>query len=322
MNEADLVDRDRLEAALERIRAAVPNPDVGIFGPGSMVWRIYREQVISIAAGATLLLQTAHPYVAHAVRAHSAYRTDPLGRGERTFQALFAWIYGDLDRAFAAARRTWGVHRRITGAFATRTGPFDPGDGYAANDPHALFWVHTTLMERPWRVHELMFGPLTREERERFYGETKLFALLFGIDDAIVPPTFDDFLAYVEEMFESDLLAVDDAGREIARFLFKAPTPSAAPAIEYYKVLTAGLLPPRVRHGYRFRWGRLEEGIFEASLQAYRAGSWVTPPLFRYSPIYRHAMHRARGTSPDVVESTLDRVLSWTSRPMPSRYAR
>lgn len=304
----NMVDRERLEAALEKVRSKVKDPAVGLFGPGSIAWRLYREQVMGIGGGRALLLQTAHPFVSHAVRQHSAYQSDPHGRGERTFKALFAWLFGDMEKAFAAARRTWGVHERIVGPIANRAGPYDEGTPYAANEQHALFWVHSTLWDTPWRIYELIFRPLDRDERNQFYEETKLFAYMFGIEDDYIPPTFEDFCEYNEKMFSTDILTVDEASMDVARYVLAAPNKASVPIVEWFKIMTAGLLPARIAHAYQFKWGRFEERVFEASIRALRAGTPLVPGLLRYSPIYRRAAHRVAGTRPGGIEKRINRA--------------
>lgn len=308
-DEANVVDRERLEASLETIRKRVGDPRRGLFGPGSMMWRVYGEQISNIAALRAVFLQTAHPFVAHAVQQKSAYRTDPTGRTKRTFQAVNAWIYGDLDEAFTAARTVFRAHSRIVGPIANRVGAYEVGDRYAANEQHSQLWVHATGVDSALRMYEDVYGPLSREERELYNEESKRFALLFGIDEAIIPPTFGDFQEYMTRMFESDVLTPDQASRDIARYLLSAPTKKAAPAFEWARIMTAGLLPPRIRHGYHFRWGRFEEGVFGASMAALRAGIPKLPPELRLTAFRRRGVHRVESTTARPLEQQVDRAL-------------
>lgn len=309
-DEANIVDRDRLEAALEKIRSRVSNPKHGLFGPDSILWRVYGEQATAVGGFRALLLQTAHPYIAHAVQQKSAYQTDPQGRGERTFRAVINWVFRDLDRAFSSARTVFRVHTRIVGQIANRVGAYEKGDPYAANEQHSQFWVHATGVDSSLRLYEHIYGPLGREERERYNEESKLFALLFGIDEAIIPPTFGDFQEYIERMLESDVLTPDQASLDIAKYVLSPPTKKAESAFAWLRIMTAGLLPPRIRHGYQFEWGKLERTVFDASMKALRVGVPLLPPELRHSPIYRHAMHTAMQTEPGRFERRVDRTLA------------
>src|SRR5262249_49776770 len=140
-DEANVVDRARHEAALAKIQARVKHdPALGLFGPGSVFWKISGEQAAGVGGLSMVLLQTAHPFIAHAVQQKSAYRTDPQGRSERTFRAIINWVYGDMERALSSARTVFRVHSRISGEIANRVGPYDKGDHYAANEQRSALW--------------------------------------------------------------------------------------------------------------------------------------------------------------------------------------
>ena len=87
-----MVSGNDLEAALDQVRAHAAGPVAGVFGPGSVTWRIDREAVIFLGAGRALLLQLAHPWVAAAIAEHSRTLADPIGRFHRTFGIVFATL--------------------------------------------------------------------------------------------------------------------------------------------------------------------------------------------------------------------------------------
>ncbi len=263
-----------------------------------MVWRLYGSEAASLGGLRTLVLQTAHPFIAHAVQQKSAYRTDTRGRNERTFRAIVNWAYGDLERVLTSARTVFRVHSHINGEIANRVGPYDVGDTYAATEQRSLFWVHATGVYNSWQMHERVYGPLTREERNQYNEESKLFALIFGIDEALLPPTFDDFLEYWDSMIESDVLTPDQASRDIARYVMAPPTRELSRVWDWLKIITAGLLPPRIRHGYELKWGRFEQHTFDVSMKAVRTILPRLPAEFRQTFYYRRAMHRALETTP------------------------
>ena len=62
--------------------------NAGLFGPGSLTWRVNREGVLLLGGGRALLLQVAHPLVAAGVAQHSNYREDPFGRLYRTLDTV------------------------------------------------------------------------------------------------------------------------------------------------------------------------------------------------------------------------------------------
>jgi uncharacterized protein (DUF2236 family) len=300
------VTRTQLEEHLERIRARVSDPRAGLFGPQSLVWTVNREQMMFLAGGRAALLQEAHPFVAQGIDQHSLTRTDPQGRFKRTFKHVYAMVYGDLETAFTAARRVHTIHERIRGTMSTNAGAFTQGSAYAANAEHALLWVHATLWESSVLVYERIFRPLTRTEKERYYQDTKLFAYLFGISDDVLPPSWDDFLSYNQKMWDSNQLFVGPMAREMAEFLFSSPTANGQRVLRWYRAITAGFLPPRLREAYGFAFGAPERALFEASLPGLRALVRATPRRYRYITAY----HRARARIDDPIVPTLrERVI-------------
>src|SRR6478672_5230587 len=104
-----------LEARIAAIAQKVSQPQAGIFGSGSVSWRINRESALFLGAGRAALLQLAHPWVAAALDQHSNLRADPLGRFHNTFRVLFTMIFGTLEQALAASRHLYQLHTSIQG---------------------------------------------------------------------------------------------------------------------------------------------------------------------------------------------------------------
>src|SRR5437016_11697134 len=105
--------------------------DAGLFGPGSLTWRVNREGALLLGGGRALLLQVAHPLVAAGVAQHSNYREDPWGRLYRTLDTVTTIVFGTNEESEEAADRLRRVHSRVTGKA-------DDGRPYEANDPDLL----------------------------------------------------------------------------------------------------------------------------------------------------------------------------------------
>ena len=74
--------------------------DPGMFGPASEAWRLDREAMLLLGAGArALLLQVAHPAVAAGVAEHSDFRDDPWQRLDGTIRSDLRIVYGSGDVA-------------------------------------------------------------------------------------------------------------------------------------------------------------------------------------------------------------------------------
>ncbi|MBX3231391.1 MAG: DUF2236 domain-containing protein [Labilithrix sp.] len=287
-----IVSKEQLEAGIAVVRAGVRDPRGGVFGPSSLMWSIDREAALFAGAGRAALLQLAHPFVAHAIAKQSSTRVDPLGRFQRTFDNVYAMVFGDLESAVASARRVHAVHRHVHGVIDEDVGALRRGDRYDANDEDALMWVHATLVDSALLVYDALVRPLTDTERDRYYDETKRFARLFGISDAVLPPDGPAFRAYFAAMLASPAIAVGERARETARFLLTPRRPGYAPLARWTEVMTAALLPPRLRADFQLRWGARERAIHAASVRAFHAVYLRLPDVAREHPAYVAAKRR------------------------------
>ena len=303
-----IVKRTDLERSLETLRARVLQPRAGIHGPGSHAWRLKRESINFVGGGRAALLQLAHPYVAHAIDQHSKTRADIQGRFHRTFVNVFAMTFGELDRAVESARRVHTVHERINGRITEDVGRFRRGDPYHANDSAALLWVWATLIDTIICCHERFVRTVPAPELERFYLESQNFALLFGIPEQELPADYAAFRAYVDGMFESTTLEVGTPALDMSRFLLVAPRKAVAPVMAWYRVMTAGLLPPRLRDQFQLRWTIADRAVFAVSSGALRQGYQLVPRSVRYLPAYVEAQRRLRGKGPSPVGAAVERL--------------
>jgi len=314
-NMGEPVSRQQFDATLKELCAGVADPRAGLFGPTSTTWNLNRHGLLFLGGGRALLLQTAHPWVAHAVEQHSRFREDPHGRGERTFKAVGAMVFGDLDMAMRAARRVHAVHGRVRGELQVPVGAFPKKTRYDANQVEGLLWVFATLWETSALVYDTFIAPLSEEEKEAYYAEGKRFAACFGIPREALPADWSSFLAYNERMWGSLELEVDAVSREIAHYVLKPPSPALAPLMAWYEIMTAGLMPERIRQQYRFAFGRLERLVYDASVAAIRAGYPFLPEYMKYTPNYFHARRRARGDGLyDPVALRIERLLFGRTR--------
>jgi uncharacterized protein (DUF2236 family) len=294
------VARGDLEVALDALRGEIHDSRAGLFGPRSEVWRLQRESIVFLGAGRAALLQLAHPFIGQAIAEHSETTVAPHARFVRTFERVFAMVFGDLEHALRAARATWGVHRTIQGAIPDDVGSFVAGTPYEANAEPAIEWVNATLWDTSVRVHELVLGPIPYARKEAYWQETKRFAMLFGLSRDRLPGTWLDFQAYVERMLASATISVSPAARRISDFLLHPPSPALAPLAPLtrgYAALTAKLLPPRLRAQFGLPFGAFERALVATSIPMIRTAYRTLPESLRTLPPYRAAMRRVSGES-------------------------
>lgn len=273
---------DQLDEDLRRYRAQVEDSTAGFFGPGSMFWKVGRENVLALPGPAAILLQLAHPLVAAGVDEHSSFRQDPVGRLHGTFRFVHRITFGSADRAVEAAQTVRDMHDRVQGELEEAVGSFPAGTTYHANRPDLLMWVHATLVDQAIVGYEKLVGPLSRAEKEEYYRESRTFARLFGVPDAILPEDLGAFYEYYRSTVE-EVLAVGSVARRLQRELFYARW-LAMPAQHF---LAGGFLPERVRRLYGLGWSPVLERSFDAFSGAVRMLLPIVPSVVRYVRTYR-----------------------------------
>ncbi|KJC54223.1 hypothetical protein UB31_04725 [Bradyrhizobium sp. LTSP849] len=308
-----MVSENDLESALDQVRAHAVGPVAGVFGPASLTWQIDREAVIFLGAGRALLLQLAHPWVAAAIAEHSRTFADPIGRFHRTFDIVFAMVFGSLDRAMLSSRQLHRRHSMIVGEMPEAVGPFAAGSRYCANDIPSLRWVHATLVETALMAHDLVLPPLSVDERERYWTESRTFGALFGLTADDLPADWAGFAAYTAMMAQSDTLTVSPAAREIAAQIFTGARPWLRPP-RWYRALTASLLPERLRAGIGFELDDRDKMVADRALRWIKRVYPKLPDRLRYVGPYQEAQARLNGRAePDWMTRCLNRA--WIGRP-------
>jgi uncharacterized protein (DUF2236 family) len=266
----------------------------GYFPPDSMIWRLSRERSLLLGGGRALLMQVAHPLVAAGVSNHSDYRENPWRRLEGTMNSVWTAVFGtkaDADRIGAQVR---SLHGRVRGRTQRRLGPYPAGTRYSASDPELLMWVHATLVETALAVYESWVRPLSIEEKAGYYDDMKVLAQIFGTPISVIPPTLGDFRDYMSERLESDEICATAPAREIADSVLHPPLPAPLrPAWRVVGLLTAGLLPPKLREQYGFGWDPARRAVFAASREwVRRVALPLLPDMVRAVPAARGAEYR------------------------------
>jgi uncharacterized protein (DUF2236 family) len=258
----------------------------GLFGPGSVSWRIDREVIVLAGGSCALLMQAAHPAVAAAVADHSTYRADPFGRLLRTLRSSFAVVFGSRTQATAAIARVNAIHRAVRGVIP------ETGSAYSALDPRALLWVHATLVDTALRVYGRFVRPLSLEDEERYHLECRPIAELLGVPVAEQPPTLSTLRAWMDDEIRTGAVQVTPTARGIAdKVLF----PSAFPPRFVWGVahlISTSTLPAELRRQYGLGWGPRREGGVELLARLSRALMPLVPSPLRHVPPARRAARR------------------------------
>lgn len=240
-------------------------------------------------------MQLADPLVAQGVADHSDFRGDRFGRLFRTVETSMDLIFGPRERAEEMIQRINAVHRSVHGTLPEGVGAYAPGTEYSATDPDLLFWVHATLVDTSILFYDKFVGTLDETGRDSYYRETTWSAEALGVPPSKIPPTYPDFVRYLDGMLSGGRVVVGDRARDLATsILYPRPGPAVRRLFDPLNVITIGTLPEVLREGYGLRWDRRRSALLRAAEAGIRRMLPLTPPMIRYVPQARAAFRRVR----------------------------
>jgi uncharacterized protein (DUF2236 family) len=244
------------------------------------------ETALLLGGGRALLMQIAHPMVAAGVADHSAFRRDVFGRLANTLDLTLTVAFGDSEQRRRAAARVEDTHRRVIGE--------RDGHAYSALDPELLRWVHATLVDSALATYERFVGRIAPGARARYHEEMKRQAEAFGVPPEAAPRTYDEFRAYVDGMVAT--LEVTEEARRLSSDVIDLPvSPALAPVAWLWRLVTTGLLPPRLREAFGLPWRPIRD-LQLASVAAVVRGA-VLPLLPDRPRRWPHARTAERRTA-------------------------
>lgn len=178
---------------LAPVPATAPE-DTGLFGPGSVTWRVHGEPILFLAGFRALMLQALHPRAIAGVTQNSGYKADPWGRLLHTVAFVATAIHGTTGQAEAMARRVRAVHARLSA-----TDPIT-GERFRIDEPELLRWVHVTEVDSYASTARRAGVRLRTAEWDRYWDEQRRRAALVGLDPATVPGSTAAVEAYFRQI--------------------------------------------------------------------------------------------------------------------------
>jgi uncharacterized protein (DUF2236 family) len=148
--------------------------------------------------------------------------------------------------------------------------------------------VHATLLESIPLTYELLVGPLTLRERDRYCSEAAIMEPLLGMPAGWLPRDSAQLETYMRDMLTSGSIVVADTSRALARtMLYPTQWYLAWPAFRAMQLITIGSLPPLIRQAYRFEWRARDVRAFTRWTTLLRTSLRLLPPLAREWPMAR-----------------------------------
>ncbi len=266
-------------------------PDLGLFGPGSVSWRVHAEPVLWVAGLRALYLQALHPRAIAGIVQNSDYRNDSWGRLMRTADYVGTVVFGTSADAQAAGARIRAIHRRL------RAQDPETGESFGIDEPDLLRWVHVTEVESFVTTARRAGLRLSDAEVDAYYAEQVRAAELVGLDPDSMPSS-----AYEVGQYYDDLrryLRATPPTKQVAMFLAVPPMPhklgwtALRPAWFGVAGLGFALLPGWARRKYGMP-GLPTTGLAATvAVRALREVVAALPGAVLEGPIYKDAMARA-----------------------------
>jgi uncharacterized protein (DUF2236 family) len=182
----------------------------GLFGPGSVTWRVHLEPILWVAGLRAMYLQALHPRVIRGTAQNSAL-FDPdkaWHRFQRTAEFVAIRTFGSMEDVARAGRRIRRMHARLRG--------YDPdtGEQFRIDDPELLLWVHCGEIDSYVDVARRA-GILTTAAADAYVAESRRTAQVVGLPAEDAPASTAELADYFAQM-RPRLYACPEAVRGLA----------------------------------------------------------------------------------------------------------
>ncbi|HEY2578913.1 MAG TPA: oxygenase MpaB family protein [Streptosporangiaceae bacterium] len=264
--------------------ADTADADRGLFGPGSVTWRVMNEPVMWVGGFRALYLQALHPRVMRGTWQNTAFtdRRKAFGRFLRTTEFVAARSYGSTADAQRAAQRVRRIHASLRGT--------DPdGTTFRLDEPELLLWVHCAEVGSYSDIARRSGMPVPAADLDTFVAEQRRCAALVGLDPGTVPGSRAELDDYFADM--RPRLRAGPEARQALRASYNPPVPSSLlplrVAVPPVSTLAFATLPRWARRMYGIPYTPATDLAATAALHAVRRASTGLPGRLVWEPTMR-----------------------------------
>jgi uncharacterized protein (DUF2236 family) len=266
-------------------------------GPESLIWKFYgdnRTQFFGFQRVAGV--ENCIEQLGQGVLDHSVVFSDTLGRAKRTGPPLMKTVYSEDPHMWGRTVRDF--HKNIKGTI-------NDGSRYHALNPELFYWAHATFVDQVIYNTDTFIRRLSHADKERIFNEGKTWYGLYGVSARSEPQTYEEFLAYWEDMCEKfvphkTVLYGTGYIRKGIPGPRWVPKPVwrilSAPLNAYTRLVLVGTMPAQMRAVCDLAWDTKKEKRFQRFAAVVRALNPVfnrLPLWFVYTPWAAEAWRRA-----------------------------
>lgn len=268
-------------------------PELPELGPDSLLWQRFgdwRSAFVALSAG---LLQIAHRDISRSLVQHSNVFDNEVARLVRSAFPIIRTVYegpevGIMIRDF---------HKDIKGTHPD-------GSRYHPLNPEVYYWAHATFTAMPYALAGYFMNPLSSEERERLFQETRTWYSFYGVaepDDA--PKSYAEYEKYMDRMIDElsisetiersriiNGLTLDSPDPKVPNWLWRPISPYASRLLLWVAI---GLIPDKLRNKLGWEWTKKDARRLKLFSRSVRVAFSVLPRKLRMVPIASRAFDRA-----------------------------
>ncbi|WP_234791665.1 oxygenase MpaB family protein [Mycolicibacterium mucogenicum] len=272
--------------------------DAGVdprLGPDSLTWSRFGDYRTALLIGWAGTLQVMHPVISAALVEHSDFLDNPTNRLVRSAIPITRAVY----EGPVTGRAIRDEHVNIRGHYTSDGDVSADGVRYHALNPEPFFWAHATFFMMQIAPAGVFTAPLTAEEKEQLYQESRTWYAQYGMSLRGTPETFEDFMRYWDNTIETVLTRTELIDRA-APFYAGHPGPPPYPQVPGWLWNIIGppstrlglwvcraLLPERARESLGWTWTASDQRRFDVFACAVRGVFTVIPRPLRLSWIAR-----------------------------------
>ncbi|MCG8439322.1 MAG: oxygenase MpaB family protein [Pseudomonadales bacterium] len=271
----NLLTRQHIQTGLEQAADRCSHPDAGLFGPGSVIWQLLRENLTALAQGRTLLLALANSRLSQLMPSHH----DAVQRIQHTQVFLLKVVFGNLDQALVTLNSQKARNKTL----------FD------VDDSDTLVYALSAWVDSCMTVHQSVIEPINSALQERLFEEAMLLAQVMGIPQQALPADWHRWRRWWQHRLARPVSLSPRRQQVLDALLREQGYPGRTPYGAYYPH-AAYQLPGHWQQACQLPQRNLDRHRqHQRQLQRLMDITRNLPERLRYQPAFQEAQQRLRG---------------------------